>query len=106
MPRVRSFEELTPNKQWAEEIRRVYHNDIDKVAPAGGLDEAVEHTVKALLECGPRVQTAQRIVAALDDTNSLARENFRQARFPIAEWPAQVLAEQREHTYRPAAGGA
>jgi Animal haem peroxidase len=31
MPRIRSFEELTPNKQWAEEIRRVYGNDIDKV---------------------------------------------------------------------------
>ena len=31
MPRVRSFDELTDNKQWAEEIRRVYNNDIDKV---------------------------------------------------------------------------
>ena len=31
MPRVRSFDELTPNKQWAEQIRRVYGNDIDKV---------------------------------------------------------------------------
>jgi Animal haem peroxidase len=31
MPRIRSFEELTDNKQWAEEIRRVYNNDIDKV---------------------------------------------------------------------------
>jgi hypothetical protein len=31
MPRVRSFDELTPNKRWAEQIRRVYNNDIDKV---------------------------------------------------------------------------
>src|SRR3954449_8446522 len=31
MPRVRSFDELTDNKQWAEEIRRVYDNEIDKV---------------------------------------------------------------------------
>src|SRR5436853_7556386 len=31
MPRVRSFDELTPNKQWAEQIRRIYANDIDKV---------------------------------------------------------------------------
>ena len=31
MPRVRSFDELTQNKQWAEQIRRVYNNDIDKV---------------------------------------------------------------------------
>src|SRR4051812_154482 len=31
MPRVRSFDELTNNKQWAEQIRRVYNNDIDKV---------------------------------------------------------------------------
>jgi hypothetical protein len=31
MPRVRSFDELTPNKRWAEEMRRVYSNDIDKV---------------------------------------------------------------------------
>jgi hypothetical protein len=31
MPRIRSFEELTTNRQWAEEIRRVYNNDIDKV---------------------------------------------------------------------------
>jgi hypothetical protein len=31
MPRVRSFDELTNNKEWAEQIRRVYNNDIDKV---------------------------------------------------------------------------
>src|SRR3954447_5959676 len=31
MPRVRSFDELTDNPQWAEEMRRVYNNDIDKV---------------------------------------------------------------------------
>jgi hypothetical protein len=31
MPRIRSFDELTPNTQWAEQIRRVYNNDIDKV---------------------------------------------------------------------------
>ena len=31
MPRIHSFEELSKNKQWAEEIRRVYNNDIDKV---------------------------------------------------------------------------
>jgi hypothetical protein len=31
MPRIRSFEELTTNQQWAEEIRRVYKNDIDSV---------------------------------------------------------------------------
>jgi hypothetical protein len=31
MPRVRSFDELTPNEEWAEQIRRVYNNDIDKV---------------------------------------------------------------------------
>jgi hypothetical protein len=31
MPRVRSFDELTNNTQWAEEIRRVYRNDIDLV---------------------------------------------------------------------------
>ncbi|MGI8596649.1 MAG: peroxidase family protein [Thermoleophilaceae bacterium] len=31
MPRVRSFDELTHNKEWAEQIRRVYGNDIDKV---------------------------------------------------------------------------
>src|SRR4051812_34436788 len=31
MPRVRSFDELTNNKDWAEQIRRVYNNDIDKV---------------------------------------------------------------------------
>jgi hypothetical protein len=31
MPRMRSFDELTPNRRWAEEIRRVYRNDIDSV---------------------------------------------------------------------------
>jgi len=31
MPRIRSFDELTPNKEWAEQIRRVYDNDIDSV---------------------------------------------------------------------------
>jgi hypothetical protein len=31
MPRVRSFDELTDNKVWAEQLRRVYDNDVDKV---------------------------------------------------------------------------
>jgi hypothetical protein len=31
MPRMRSFEEMTNNRRWAEEMRRVYNNDIDKV---------------------------------------------------------------------------
>ncbi len=31
MPPVKTFEELTDNKAWVEEIRRVYHNDIDQV---------------------------------------------------------------------------
>ena len=33
---------------------------IDVVAPEGGLDAAVEHTVKALLECGPEALRAQK----------------------------------------------
>lgn len=33
---------------------------VDKVAPPGGLDEAVEHTVKALLECGPEALRIQK----------------------------------------------
>ena len=33
---------------------------VDKVAPDGGLDAAVEHTVKALLECGPAALRAQK----------------------------------------------
>jgi hypothetical protein len=31
MPRVRSFDELTDNPVWAEQLRRVYDNDVDKV---------------------------------------------------------------------------
>ncbi|MCI0486554.1 MAG: peroxidase [Blastocatellia bacterium] len=31
MPPAKSFEELTDNKPWAEELRRVYNNDIDRV---------------------------------------------------------------------------
>ena len=31
MPRIRSFDELTPNREWSEQIRRVYDNDIDSV---------------------------------------------------------------------------
>jgi hypothetical protein len=31
MPRMRSFDELTSNRQWAEQIREVYKNDIDAV---------------------------------------------------------------------------
>jgi hypothetical protein len=31
MPRVRSFDELTNDPKWAEQIRRVYKNDIDAV---------------------------------------------------------------------------
>jgi enoyl-CoA hydratase len=33
---------------------------IDKVAPEGGLDAAVEHTVTALLECSPEALRAQK----------------------------------------------
>ena len=33
---------------------------VDKIAPAGGLDDAVEHTVKALLECGPEALRIQK----------------------------------------------
>ena len=33
---------------------------VDTVAPSGGLDEAVEHTVNALLECGPQALRAQK----------------------------------------------
>src|SRR5947209_18196280 len=33
---------------------------VDVVAPAGGLDAAVEHTVKALLECGPQALRSQK----------------------------------------------
>jgi hypothetical protein len=31
MPRVSSFDRLTDNPKWADELRRVYNNDIDKV---------------------------------------------------------------------------
>jgi enoyl-CoA hydratase/carnithine racemase len=33
---------------------------VDAVAPPGGLDAAVEHTVKALLECGPEALRIQK----------------------------------------------
>jgi enoyl-CoA hydratase len=33
---------------------------VDKVAPPGGLDDAVEHTVNALLACGPQALRAQK----------------------------------------------
>ena len=35
--RVKSFEEITSNRQWAEEMRRVYHNKIDQVDLMVGL---------------------------------------------------------------------
>jgi hypothetical protein len=37
MPAPKTFEELTDNKQWAEEIRRVYDNDIERVDLMVGL---------------------------------------------------------------------
>jgi len=37
LPRVSTFEELTDNPEWAEEIRRVYDNDIDSVDLMVGL---------------------------------------------------------------------
>lgn len=37
LPPAKTFEELTDNKQWAEEIRRVYNNDIDRVDLMVGL---------------------------------------------------------------------
>jgi hypothetical protein len=36
-PALRSFEELTDNPQWAEEIKRVYDNDLEKVDLMVGL---------------------------------------------------------------------
>jgi Animal haem peroxidase len=37
LPRIKSFAELTPNKQLAEKIRQVYNNDIDSVDLMVGL---------------------------------------------------------------------
>ena len=37
MPRVKSFEKLTNNPEWAEEIRSVYDNDIDRVDAMVGM---------------------------------------------------------------------
>lgn len=37
MPPFKTFEELTDNKAWAEEMRRVYNNDIDRVDLMVGL---------------------------------------------------------------------
>jgi hypothetical protein len=37
IPRVQSFKELTDNRQWAEEIREVYNNDLDMVDLMVGL---------------------------------------------------------------------
>jgi hypothetical protein len=37
LPPVESFEELTENRRWAEELRRVYDNDIDQVDLMVGL---------------------------------------------------------------------
>jgi hypothetical protein len=31
MPRVKKFEDITDNPKWAEELRRIYNNDIDSV---------------------------------------------------------------------------
>jgi enoyl-CoA hydratase len=33
---------------------------VDSVAPPGGLDDAVERSVKALLECGPEALRTQK----------------------------------------------
>ena len=33
---------------------------VDQVAPSGGLDDAIEHAVKALLECGPEALRIQK----------------------------------------------
>jgi enoyl-CoA hydratase len=35
---------------------------VDAVAPEGGLDAAVEHTIAALLECGPEALRAQKVL--------------------------------------------
>ena len=37
MPRIRSFEELTSNRRWADEIKQVYGGDIDRVDLQVGL---------------------------------------------------------------------
>jgi hypothetical protein len=37
MPRFKSFDELTPNKQWAKEIAELYKGDIDAVDPMVGM---------------------------------------------------------------------
>src|SRR5207249_2618959 len=37
LPPVRSFEQLTPNRRWADEIRSVYEGDIDQVDLQVGL---------------------------------------------------------------------
>jgi hypothetical protein len=36
-PRVRTFEELTPNKVWARELRDVYNDDIERLDTMVGM---------------------------------------------------------------------
>ena len=45
-PAVRSFEELTDNPQWAEEMKRVYDNDIEKVDTMVGMMAAAAAGVR------------------------------------------------------------
>ena len=50
---------------------------VDAVAPEGGLDAAVEHTVKALLECGPRGAACAKGAAAA--VGGIAADRIRQS---------------------------
>src|SRR6267142_2179484 len=57
----------------------------------------VDHCAYAPFECGSGVETAESIVADLDDADRLAPESCGQSGVASGEGIAQVLAEQREH---------
>src|SRR6266699_2902407 len=70
-------------------------------APGGG-----HHQPQAPLECRPVVQTAQGVVADLDDADRLAREDSRQPGIALGKELAEILAKQRQYPDGLADGGA
>src|SRR3569833_403366 len=50
-----------------------------------------------LFKRGTRVQTTERVMTALNESNSLARQNFRQPGLAITKWFAEILTKQRQY---------
>src|SRR5262249_505152 len=67
--------------------------------PMSGTLGVSDNRAHALFKRRSRIEPAQRVIAALDDSNGLARKYLGQARVPVTKVIAYFLAEECQHAH-------